>query len=121
GNPFASIRRAALAVLFDKRVVACLLNQACDFLDGVLPRDILPLFRAGPPHLRRQQPPVVQDVLIALGPFRAKGATVDWMIRIAFYVHHLGSSVLGFVPECVDYYSTTNRAIWTRAPRLGCL
>src|SRR5258708_40022363 len=43
GNPFATIHGAALAVAFDKRLIAGLLHRARDLSDGLVPGDVIPM------------------------------------------------------------------------------
>ena len=58
--------------------------------------------RPGPPHLRLQQPPIVQDVLLERRALGAERAAIDGMVGIAFDVHHLRGHVLRLVAERVD-------------------
>ena len=89
------------------------------FVDGLVPGDVFPMIRARPPHLRLQQAPVVQDVLIQRRSLGAQRAAIDGMIRIAFDVHHLRRDVLRLVAEGVNDDAATHRTIRAGRARLG--
>ena len=59
-----------LRVLLDERRVAGLLHPVRDLVDGLIPGDVFPVIRARPPHLRLQQAPIVQDVLLQRSALR---------------------------------------------------
>src|SRR5262249_50204160 len=108
GNPFTSISRPTLAILFNKRVVPSLFYQPGDFGYRIIPRDIIPVVRSGPPYLRLEQAAVVQDILVKRRSLWTQCAAVDRMIRIAFHVYHLRSGVFSFVAKCMNYHATAN-------------
>jgi hypothetical protein len=61
---FASVYGAAQRVFFDEGVVARFLDPVADLVDCLGPGNVLPMIGAGPPHLRLEQPPRIQDVLL---------------------------------------------------------
>ena len=74
---------------------------------------------SGTPHLRLQQAPVVEDVLLERRSLRAERAAIDGMVGIALDVDDLGDRVLGLVAQGVDDHATTDGTIRTGAARLA--
>src|ERR1041384_5624489 len=118
GNPFATIDGVPLRVLFDERLVARRLDQPGDFIDGIIPGDVLPIGCSRTPHLWLHQAPLVENVLLKRRSLWAKRAAIDWVIWITFDVNHLWRGVLGFVAERVNDDAATDRAIWAGRARL---
>ena len=77
------------------------------------------MIRARTPHLRLQQPPVVDDVLLQGTAFGTQRAAIDGMVRIAFHMHHGGRYILGPVADGVDDDAATHRAVRTSGTGLG--
>ncbi len=75
--------------------------------------------RSGTAHLRLEQAPVVQNVLLERRAFGAKRAAIDGMVGIALDVHHLRDRVLGLVAERVDDDAAADRTIRTGAARFA--
>ena len=94
--------------------VARLLDPASDLVDRRVPVDVFPVIRARAPHLRLQQPPIVQDVLLERRALRAERAAIDRMIRIAFDVDDLRHGVLRLVAERVDDDAAADRTVRDR-------
>src|SRR6185369_8474145 len=113
------VDRLALGVLGHERGVTRVLHVAGDARDGVVPADVLPVIRAGLPHLGREQPVAVGDVALERGALRAERAAADRVIRIAFHVDDRSFYVLRLVAERVDDDAAGDRAIRTCAARLG--
>ncbi len=62
---------------------------------------------AGPPHLRFQQPPVIQNVLLQRRTLGTQRAAIDGMVRIALHVDHRRGHVLAPSPR-----------VWMMTPQL---
>ena len=84
----------------------------------LIPRDVFPVIRPRPAHLRLQHAPVVQDVVIKRRSLGTQRAAIDGMVRIAFHVDHLRGHVLGLVAERVNDHAATDRAVRAQGPRL---
>src|SRR3954468_24898049 len=69
-NAFAAIDGAPLRVLFDESFVARLLDQPGDLVDGIIPRDVLPVGRARTPHLWFHQAAFIVNVLLKRSALR---------------------------------------------------
>src|SRR5206468_1906808 len=93
-DTLAAVHDAALIILFNKRLVTSLLDQAGNLVDRVIPRDVLPVIGTRPAHLRFQQATVVQDVLVERRTLRAERAAIDGVVRVALDVNHLRGYVL---------------------------
>jgi hypothetical protein len=119
GDLFAAVDGVALRVLFDEGVVAGLLYPARDFIQRVIPGDVLPVGGPGAAHLRFQQAPIVEDLLLEGGALRAESPPVDGMVGITLDVDHLRRDVLGLVAQRVDDDAATHRAIRTCRARFG--
>src|SRR5262249_1007612 len=118
-DALATIHGAAFGVLLDERLVARLLYEACDLVDRLVPRDIFPMVRSGPPHFGLEQSSLVDDVLLQGRALWTESAAIDRVVGISFDVHHLRRDILRFVAECVDDDAATHRAIRARGARLG--
>ena len=94
-----------------------LLYPVRDFIQGVVPGNVLPVGGSGAAHLRFQEAPFVEDVLFERSAFRAESPAIDGMVRIAFNVDYLGSDILGLVAQRVDDHAATYRAIRARRAR----
>ena len=119
GDAFAAVHRAPLRVLLDEGIVARLLHQARDFVDGGIPRDIFPMVRPRTAHLRLQQAAGIIDVLLQRRALGTQRAAIDGMVGIALHVDHLRRHVLGLVAEGVDDDAATDRAVRAGGSRLG--
>ena len=64
GDALAAVDGVALGVRVDEGFIAGLLHQPPDLVDGGVPGDVLPMVGAGTAHLRLEQAPVVDDVLL---------------------------------------------------------
>src|SRR5579883_908701 len=115
----ATIHGETVGISFNECIVASFLGFLSDFFDRLVPADVLPVIRAGAAHLRFQQSPLVQDVLVQGRPFGTEGSAVDRVVGIAFHVYHLGSDVLGFVTESMDNDAATDGAIGAGRSSLG--
>ena len=108
-----------LRVGFDEGVVARLFHLLRDLGVGLIPGNVFPVGGSGTPHLRLQQAPVVEDVLLERRSLGAKRAAIDGMVGIALDVDDLGNRVLGLVAQGVDDHATTDGTIRTGAARLA--
>ena len=63
-NRFQTINGVAVFVLVDEGGIARFLGPASNLVDRSVPGDVFPIGRAGPSHLRFQQAPIVDDVLL---------------------------------------------------------
>ena len=64
GDAFATVHGVALRVLLDEGFVARLLHPRADFVDGVIPGNVVPVVGTRPAHLRFQQTPLIENVLL---------------------------------------------------------
>src|SRR5262249_17659762 len=119
GNALAAVYRAAVGVLFDECLVARLLHQLADLVDRLVPGDVFPVIGAGPPDLRLQQAPLVQNVLFERCALRAEGAAVDGMVGVAFNMDYLRRNVLGLVANGVNDHSAAYRTVGARRTGLA--
>lgn len=118
GDRFAPVHRQPFGVRLYESRVAGLLGPACDLVDRLVPRDVLPAIGAGTPHLRLQYPPLVLNVLLQRRTLGTERTAVDWVIGIAFHVDDLRRDVLRLVADGVDDDAATHRAIGAGAARL---
>src|SRR5205807_8674096 len=119
GNAFAAVDRVALVVSLKEGFVAGLLDMARYFAVRLAPLNVFPVVRTRTPHLRLQQPPLIQNVMVKGSAFGAERAAVDWVIRIAFNVDHLWGDVFGLVAQRVDDHAAAYRAVRTDAVGFG--
>ena len=120
GDAFAAIDGAAAARLSRRRSRRASSSPSARSRRSPDPSEMSSQsIRAGPPHLRLEQPPLVEDVLLERRAFRAERAAIDRMIGIAFDVDDLRDGVLGFVAERVDDHAAADRAVRAGAARLG--
>src|SRR6185369_6604988 len=117
-DTFAAIDRASLVVFLDKSVVARLLDHARDFVDGIVPRDVVPMVRARAAHLWFRKAALVENVLFEGGTFRTERPAVDRVIGITFDVDDLWTRVLGFVAEGVNDHTATDGTVGAGASGL---
>ena len=94
-------------------------TQCADLVDGLVPADVVPMIGAGPPHLRLQQAPRIQDVLLERSALGTQRAAIDGMVGVALDVNHLRRHVLGFVADRVNEDAAAHGAIRTGRSRLG--
>ncbi len=64
-------------------------------------------------HLRLQQAPFVQNVLLEGSALGAKRAAIDGVVGVALHVDHLGRDVLGAVPNGINNDAAANRTVGT--------
>src|SRR6185503_5305650 len=64
GNSFAAINRKTALVLFNKSFVASFLDPAADVPNRIVPGNIFPMIRPGPPDLWLRQSAFVDYVLL---------------------------------------------------------
>ena len=77
------------------------------------------MIRPGTPHLRLEQAPLVDDVLLQGTAFGTERAAIDGVVRIAFHMHHGGRDVLGPIADGVDDDAATHRAVRTGGTGFG--
>jgi hypothetical protein len=118
GDRFQPIDRIFLSIFFDKRLVPRVLDLMRDFIERLIPRNVLPIRSARPPHLRLQQPAIIEDVLLERRSLRTQCAAVGRVVGVAFDVHYLRRNVLRLVSDGIDDRAATHRTIRTRRPRL---
>src|SRR5205085_6713664 len=118
-DAFAAIDRVPLVILCNERRIARVFNLPRDLIESVVPRDVFPMIRTGPPHLRFQEPALIQNILFERSAFRAERAAIDRMIWIALDVHDLRRGVLGSVTQSMDDHAATDRAVGTGRACLG--
>src|ERR1700686_5829187 len=73
------VSRVPRRIFLDESVVARLFHARRDFVDRVVPRNVLPVGAPRPPHLRLEQAPVVHNLLLQRGTLGAKRAAVGRM------------------------------------------
>ena len=59
GDTLAPVDRVAVRVLLHKRGIAGFLGPLGNFMQGIIPRNVLPVGRSWPPCLRLREPPRV--------------------------------------------------------------
>src|SRR5258708_19115311 len=106
-------------ILLDESLIARLFHPRRDFVDRIVPRNILPFGATGSAHQGLQQAPIVHDLLLQRGTLRAQRAAVGRMIGVALDVHHLRGHILRAVANRVDDGAATHRAVRASRARLA--
>src|SRR5882724_2642392 len=119
GEGFQAVDRVSGGVLFNEVFVAGLLNAGSDFVDSVVPGNVLPVGGAGPANLRLHQTPVVHNFLLQRGTLGAECAAVGRMIGVALDMDDLSGDILRAVADGVDDSAATHGAIRTSGAGLG--
>src|SRR5690349_16463980 len=116
---FQTVDGVAVFVFLDERVVAGLLGPASDLVNGLIPGDVVPMIRTRTPHLRSQQAPLVDDLLLERSAFRTQRATINRRIGISLDVDHLRDRIFRFITEGMNDYATAYGTVRTNAARLA--
>ena len=100
-----------LGVLFDKSVVAGLLDLLRDFAQRTFPGNIFPMVGTGAPYLRLYYSPFIQNILLEGSALGAKRAAIYRVIGVAFDMDYLRRYIFCAVADGVNDYAATDRAI----------
>ena len=91
-----------------------------NFVDCLIPRDVLPFGTARPSDLRLEQAPLIQDVLFQRSALGTERTAVDRMVWIALDVHDLRCHVLRSIADGVDDHAAAHRAVGAGGTGLAC-
>src|ERR1700676_5826325 len=117
GNRFHPVDGIPFSIFFDEGLVASVLDPLRDFIECIIPRNILPICSARPAHLRLQEPAIIEDILFERGALGTRRPSVGRVVRIAFHVNHLRGDVLRPVSDGVDDRPATYCTVRTCRPR----
>src|SRR6266849_1954836 len=118
GDAGISVDDLPLGVPRNVALVTRGLDVAGNLSDGVVPTDVFPMIGTGPANFRHGDPVFVCDVVFERDPFRAKSASADRVIGIAFDVYHRRDGILRFVTQRVDDDAASDSTVWTDASSL---
>src|SRR6266852_6152358 len=77
---FEAVYRPAGGIFLDERGIAQLLSSLRDFVERIVPRNVLPISAAWASDLRLEEAAIIEDLLFQRGALGAEGAAIDWIV-----------------------------------------
>src|SRR6184192_117427 len=106
-----AVDHGPVGVLRNEILVAIVLHEARDPVEGLVPRDAHELVRSGRAVFRVLEPVGAVHEIEQARALGAKRAAIHRMIRIALDMNDLGRSILGLVAEAVHQETAADRAV----------
>lgn len=114
---FRTVNRNSFGVLLNETVVPRFLDPRGNFVQRAIPGNVFPCCSTRPPHLRFQQPAIVEDVLFERSALGTQRTPVCRVVGIAFHVNDLWRHVFRAISDGINNRPATHRTVRTRRPR----